>query len=202
MIEKSLPARLRYYQEQIDHSLLQPGLNYRELTKYSTYVIMFCNFDFFGRGWARYEFETICTRDHNLKFNDKRTIVVFNALAKKFKDDEQPIKDFLALMRNQVDNKDRFIGKIRDEINKVKSDPERRQGFMKYEMLMMDATRKAREDGMNVGEKKGYEKGHIEGIKNLVKTLRELDIDERKVRQKIKVRYNLTDSEADKYLNN
>ena len=43
-------------------------------------------------------------------------------------------------------------------------------------------------------------KGHIEGIKNLVKTLRELDVDERKIRQKIKVRYNLTDSEADKYL--
>lgn len=43
-------------------------------------------------------------------------------------------------------------------------------------------------------------KGHIEGIKNLVKTLRELDVDERKIRQKIKVRYSLTDSEADKYL--
>lgn len=45
---------------------------------------MFCNFDYFKQGWARYEFNLTCTRDHNLKFGDNRTVVIFNALAKKF----------------------------------------------------------------------------------------------------------------------
>lgn len=46
----NLPLRLRYYQEQIDHGLIRPGDNYRTLTHHPTYVIMFCDFDYFGRG--------------------------------------------------------------------------------------------------------------------------------------------------------
>ncbi|MEY8293217.1 Rpn family recombination-promoting nuclease/putative transposase [Limosilactobacillus caviae] len=193
----NLPARLRYYQEQIDHGLLQPGQDYRELTKYPTYVIMFCNFDYFGRGWARYEFDMSCVRDRDLKFGDKRTVVIFNALAKKFRDDDQSIKDFLALMRNQVDNKDRFIAQIQNEIDKVKRDPERRQGFMKYEMLMMDAKHRAREEGIKFGEAKGKE----EGIKNLVNSLRHLNVNSATIAKELKLRYDLTDDDVLKYLN-
>ena len=193
----NLPARLRYYQEQIDHGLLQPGQDYRELTKYPTYVIMFCNFDYFGRGWARYEFDMSCVRDRDLKFGDKRTVVIFNALAKKFRDDDQSIKDFLALMRNQVDINDRFIAQIQNEIDKVKRDPERRQVFLKYEMLMMDAKHRAREEGIKFGEAKGKE----EGIKNLVNSLRHLNVNSATIAKELKLRYDLTDDDVLKYLN-
>lgn len=108
---------------------------------------MFCNFDYFKQGWARYEFNLTCTRDHNLKFGDNRTVVIFNALAKKFDKNDEPIKNFLALMRNQVDNKSRFITKIQDEIIKIKQEPERRRGFMKFELDLMDARREGREEG-------------------------------------------------------
>lgn len=73
--------------------------------------------------------------------------MIFNALAKEFTNDEQPIKNFLALMRNQVDNKSRFITKIQDEIIKIKQEPERRRGFMKFELDLMDARREGREEG-------------------------------------------------------
>ena len=45
---QNLPYRLRYYQEQIDHGLLLPGKDYRDLSLHPTYVIMFCDFDYFG----------------------------------------------------------------------------------------------------------------------------------------------------------
>ena len=73
--------------------------------------------------------------------------MIFNALAKEFTNDEQQIKNFLALMRNQVDNKSRFITKIQDEIIKIKQEPERRRGFMKFELDLMDARREGREEG-------------------------------------------------------
>ncbi|MCC4349129.1 hypothetical protein LMB39_11045 [Limosilactobacillus reuteri] len=49
-------------------------------------------------------------------------------------------------MRNQVDNKSKFITKIQDEIVKIKQEPERRRGFMKFELDLMDARREEREE--------------------------------------------------------
>ena len=84
--------------------------------------------------------------------------MIFNALAKEFTKDEQPIKNFLALMRNQVDNKSKFITKIQDEIVKIKQEPERRRGFMKFELDLMDARREGREEGELKAEEKGKQK--------------------------------------------
>ncbi len=89
-----------------------------------------------------------------MKLGDQRTVVIFNALAKEFTKDEQPIKNFLALMRNQVDNKSKFITKIQDEIVKIKQEPERRRGFMKFELDLMDARREGREEGEEKGKQK------------------------------------------------
>ena len=194
--QNNLPARLRYYQEQIDHEVLRPGNDYSVLNQYPTYVIMFCNFDYFNRGWARYEFNLTCTKDRNLNFDDKRHIIVFNALANTFDKNDQPIRDFLALMRNQVDNKSKFIIQIQNEINNVKQDPERRNGFMKYEVNMMDAKRRAREEGLNEGLSEGRE----QGIKALINSLQELGIDSSTIKQKVIEQYHLNEDEVDKLI--
>ncbi|MBD5805763.1 Rpn family recombination-promoting nuclease/putative transposase [Limosilactobacillus walteri] len=188
--KQNLPYRLRYYQEQIDHGVLLPGKNYQDLSDHPTYVIMFCDFDYYGRGWARYTFENTCLRDSTLKLGDQRTVVVFNALAKEFAQDEEPIKTFLALMRNQVDNRSKFITKIQNEIVRVKQDPERRRGFMKFELELMDARRE------------GIEKGETKGIYALIHTLRDLGIDEAVIKQKVMSNFNLSDADATKYLQN
>ncbi|MBD5805727.1 Rpn family recombination-promoting nuclease/putative transposase [Limosilactobacillus walteri] len=210
--QKNLPARLRYYQEQVDHGLLHPGEDYSILNHYPTYIIMFCNFDYFGRGWARYEFKLTCTKDHHLRFDDKRTIVVFNALAKEFDSDDQAIKNFLALMRNKDDNNSRFIAQIQSEIKRVKNDPERRDGFMKYEINLMDAKRKGLEEGLKEGRKKGREEGLEEGrkkglkearlssIKDLVSTLQELNIEPDVIKQKVSEKYHLSAQEVNEFL--
>ncbi|OFB57896.1 hypothetical protein BAY40_00485 [Limosilactobacillus reuteri] len=109
---------------------------------------------------------------------------MFNALAKKFDKNDEPIKNFLALMCNQGDNKNRFIAQIQDEIDKVKQDPERRNGFMKYELNLMDAKMEVRE----------------EDIKKLIDSLYELNIKPEIIKQKVMEKYNLTDDEYDKFL--
>ena len=190
--QHNLPARLRYYQEQVDHNLLHPGDDYSVLNQYPTYIIMFCNFDYFGRCWARYEFNLACTKDPKLKFNDHRRVIVFNALAKHFDESDQPIKDFLALMRNQVDNNSRFIALIQNEINRVKHDPQRRNGFMKYEINMMDAKREARNEGRKETRR--------EDVNTLITILQEIGVEPSIIKQKVIEKYGLSDAEVDKLL--
>ncbi|MBC8743207.1 Rpn family recombination-promoting nuclease/putative transposase [Lactobacillus sp. Marseille-P7033] len=197
--QKNLPARLRYYQEQIDHGLLHPGEDYSILNQYPTYIIMFCNFDYFGRGWARYEFELTCTKDQHLKFNDKRKVVVLNALANEFDKDDQAIKSFLALMRNKSNNNSRFIAQIQNEIKQIKDDPERRNGFMKYEINLMDAKREGREEGIREGLKEGQRAAKSDGIKTLISTLQELNIEPVVIKQKVSEKYHLTEQEVEKF---
>ncbi|WP_302117490.1 Rpn family recombination-promoting nuclease/putative transposase [uncultured Limosilactobacillus sp.] len=197
--QKNLPARLRYYQEQVDHGLLHPGEDYSILNQYPTYIIMFCNFDYFDRGWARYEFELTCTKDQHLKFNDKRTVVVLNALANEFDKDDQAIKSFLALMRNKSNNNSRFIAQIQNEIKQIKDDPERRNGFMKYEINLMDAKREGREEGIREGLKEGQRAAKSDGIKTLISTLQELNIEPVVIKQKVSEKYHLTEQEVEKF---
>ena len=184
----NLPARLRYYQEQIDHNLLHPGEGYSMLSQCPTYIIMFCNFDYFGRGWPRYEFHLTCTQDHELQFNDHRQIIIFNALAKEFDKGSLPIKDFLALMQNRINNKSKFIAQIENEINRVKHDPQRRNGFMTYELNLMDA------------KQQGQEEERKEAINKLITTLQEVGIAPAIIKQKIMEKYGLSDAEVDKLL--
>ncbi|MCC4323833.1 hypothetical protein LMB42_06125 [Limosilactobacillus reuteri] len=70
-------------------------------------------------------------------------------------------------MRNQVNNKSKFITKIQDEIVKIKQEPERRRGFMKFELDLMDARREEREEGIKKGKLKAEEKGKNKLVKFL-----------------------------------
>lgn len=198
----NLPLRLRYYQEQIDHGLIRPGDNYRTLTRHPTYVIMFCDFDYFGRGWASYAFEHRCLRDLSLELGDRRKIIIFNAMAKKFTTEEKTIKSFLDLMRKRVDNNDRFITQIQNEITKVKQDPERRAGFMKFELDLMDAKREAHEKGLEEGLKEGQSVANNKAIKEFVINFKELGLDTQDIKQRLMRSFNLTAEQATQAVQN
>ena len=181
--QHNLPARLRYYQEQIDSELLMPGDDYQKLLNYPTYVIMFCNFDYFQRGWAKYQFDFACTRDRQLKLGDNRTVVVFNATANTFAEDE-PMRNFLQLMRNQVVANDNFVQTIQNEIKKIKQSPERRRGFMKFELDLMDARR----EGIEMG------------IRELIQSLRQANFPDDDIRKSLMNGFHLTAERAQEYL--
>lgn len=95
-------------------------------------------------------------------------------------------------MRKQVDNKDRFISQIQDEITKVKQDPERRAGFMKYELDLMDAKREAREEGLKEGSTLATSKA----IKKFVSNFKDLGLDDQDIQQRLMNSFDLTAEQA------
>lgn len=184
----NLPFRLRYYQQQIDYDILDVGDSYGKLAHYPTYVIMFCDFDYYGRGRSRYRFENRCIDEQDLILGDRRQIVIFNAKAKQFRDNIN-IKSFLKLMENQVDTKDQFVEQIQAEMQRIREDPVRRHGFMKYELDLMDA----RDEGLE----QGIEKGKAEGEKaGAIKALISVGLTDEQIADTLIKTYNLNHDEA------
>ena len=77
--ERDLAERIRYYQGMMDQLLLRSGDSYRQLATFSTYVIFFCQFDYYGRGWARYRFEDREITDPKMTAHNGQHSVIFNA---------------------------------------------------------------------------------------------------------------------------
>ena len=65
----NLPRRSRYYQAQMDVSLLEPGCTDFNLLSDSC-MILVAPFDIFGRGLYRYTFEGVCQECPDLRLAD------------------------------------------------------------------------------------------------------------------------------------
>ena len=160
----NLPYRLRYYLRQSDFDILNPGDGFEKLAAYPTYVIIFCDFDYYGKGRARYQFENRDSVDHDLKAGDGLHEIIFNAKAAVIHD-KMKIKSFLQLMENKVNSRDPFVVKIMETMREIKADPERRRSFMTYEMNLADARAAGRERGLEEGMAEGRREGMVEGHK-------------------------------------
>ena len=203
----NLPYRLRYYQDQIDYDLLKVGDDYDKLSEYPTYVIIFCDFDYYGRGWSKYSFQCRCDRDPKLTADDGQHKVIFNAKADDFHDSIE-IGNFLKLMENQPVMEDPLVSQVVQEMERIKQDPERRQKFMSYEMNLMDARAEGKAEGIAEGKIEGRAQGKIEGIaegrKETIKTtaqlLFEYEPDREKVIQKLMNKFNLSYDKIKQYV--
>ena len=100
----NLIRRSRYYQAQLDVSLLEPGNKDFNLLNESCFILI-APFDIFGRGLYRYTFEGVCRECPDLKLEDGALKVFINT---KGKNREDFSKDFLDFME--------YIGKTTDEV--------------------------------------------------------------------------------------
>ena len=155
---QNLPYRLRYYLEQVDHSILGPGDNYEKLAGYPTYVIFFCDFDYYGQDRPEYRFEWRNIDQPDLASGTGQQLVAFNAQASTFHD-SIGVAGFLKLMHNQIAVGDPLVEQVTQEMERIKQDPERRRDYMKYELDLMDA----RSDGMAIGLAEGKKQGLEQG---------------------------------------
>lgn len=105
-------------------------------------------------------------------------------------------QDFLALMRDQVDNKSKLVTQIQNEIQRIKQDPKRRDGFMKYKINLMDAKREARQEAYEEASREERQAG----MQKLISTLQEVGIEPAVIKQKAMEKYGLSDAEVDKLL--
>ena len=161
--ERDLAERIRYYQGMMDQLLLRSGDSYRQLATFPTYVIFFCQFDYYGRGWARYRFEDREITDPLMTAHNGQHSVIFNATASDYRR-AGALGPFLDLMAGNVNNKDKFIAQIQAEIKSIKMNQERWLENMLYELKMQERFDAGEEQGLKKGMEKGIQKGVHQGL--------------------------------------
>ena len=145
--EHNLPFRMRKYQELMDQEILNSSDDYDKLANYPTYVIFFCNFDYYRRGLARYQFEFREKWHPEITAGDLRTLVVFNTKAKDYQHAAE-IRPFLDMIRGTIDTKDKFIAAVDAEVQEIRADKKREARFMKEQIERRRELRKSEERGI------------------------------------------------------
>ena len=184
--EHNLPFRMREYQELMDQEILNSGDDYDKLANYPTYVIFFCNFDYYHRGLARYQFEFREKWHPEIAAGDLRTLVVFNTKAKDYQHAAE-IRPFLDMIRGTVDTKDKFVAAVDAEVQAIRADKQREARFMKEQIELRRQLRKSEEAGRD------------KTVLNMIKSLESQGIPKAQVVKTIAIAESLSAEEAQKY---
>ena len=155
--ERDLAERICYYQGMMDQLLLRSGDNYRQLATFPTYVIFFYQFDYYGRGWARYRFEDREITAPLMTAHNGQHSVIFNTTASDYRRADA-LGPFLDLMAGNVNNKDKFIAQIQAEIKSIKTNQERWLENMLYELKMQERFDAGEEQGLNTERNRTVQK--------------------------------------------
>lgn len=101
----NLIKRSRYYQAQMDVSLLEPGcIDFNALN--DTCFIMIAPFDIFGKGLYRYTFEGVCKECPELRLADGATRIFINTQGTNEQDFSQEFLDFMRYLTENVEKKE------------------------------------------------------------------------------------------------
>ena len=98
----NLRKRSRYYQSQLDVSLLEPGSKNFNLLNDSC-LILICPFDVFGKGLYRYTFEGVCRECPDLKIDDGAVRIFINTKGKNRENFSQEFLDFIDYLAETTD---------------------------------------------------------------------------------------------------
>ena len=177
---KELPERSRYYQSMIDLQLVDKGQYYKKLNR--SYIIFICPFDAFRKGRHIYTFENICKEDNSISMGDGAVKIFLNANGRQ-DDVSKELKAFLDYVAGEKPE-DSFVEKLEEAVREAKRNREWRHEYMM--LLMRD----------QANEKKGMEKG----ILGMVSALRDLNIPDDTILQKLQEKFMLTIEEAMEYL--
>ena len=187
-MSKELPKRTRYYQSLLDMQMIDKGEPYKKLKP--SYIIFICPFDQFGMGRHIYTFENICKEDKSVLLNDGTTKIFLNA--KGTMDDVSPeLKAFLDYVAGKKPA-DPFVDELEEAVENARKNREWRHEYMT--LLMRD--QENIEMGMEIGKAKGMEIG----ISGMVSSLRDFNIPDDDILQKIQEKYSLSLEDAEHYM--
>ncbi len=177
---KELPKRSRYYQGMIDLQLIDKGQHYKRLNR--SYIIFISPFDLYGKGRHIYTFENICKEDNSITMGDETVKIFLNANG-TLDDVNDELKAFLDYTAGHRPD-DSFVVRLEEAVKEAKKNREWRHEYMT--LLMRD--------------QENVEKGREEGIFGMISALRELDIPDSTISQKLQEKFFLTKEESLKYL--
>ena len=160
---KNLKRRSRYYQAQLDVSLLEPGIKDFNLLNGSC-MILIAPFDIFGRGLFRYTFEGGCIECPDLKLDDGALRVFINTKGKNRERFSQEFLDFMGYITETTDGaaaktESGKIKQIHETVKKVKISE---KAGVKY-MQLWEEKAYIREEAFEEGHSQGLEQGLAEG---------------------------------------
>ena len=162
----NLPKRTRMYSSMMDANMLDKGLEYDALKK--SYVIFVCMFDVFGKGMKSYRFRTMCENVQGLPLDDGRYIIVVNTKGSAG-DSTEDMDAFFRYLNDGIKSigtgehsGNRFVEKLDRYVLDINGDEDWRQGYMKYELNLIEKYK----EGEASGEAKGISIGRAEGEAN------------------------------------
>ena len=147
----NLKKRSRYYQAQLDVSLLETGCKNFNLLNNSC-LILIAPFDIFGRKLYRYTFEGTCRECPDLRLEDGAIRVFINTNGTNAEDFSQEFLDFMEYITAYTDEKVKGIksNRIRLIHEKVERIRASEKAGMKY-MQRWEEIEYARDDGREEG---------------------------------------------------
>ena len=162
----NLPLRARMYSSMMDANMLDKGLEYEVLRR--SYVIFVCMFDLFEKGRTKYTFKSICEEDRDLPLGDGRCIMFLNTKGSvgDLGNDMDAFFDYLnggvSSIGTGKDSGSEFVEMVDNYVLDINGDEDWRQGYMKYELNLIEKYK----EGEASGEAKGISIGRAEGEAN------------------------------------
>ena len=169
----NLRKRSRYYQAQLDVSLLEPGNRDFNLLNDSCFILI-APFDIFGRGLCRYTFEGTCRECPDLKLGDGAVRIFINTKGRNREDFSEEFLDFMEYVTDSSDDragrtKSKKIRLIHKQVQAVKESEKMGVKYMQRWEELAEARDEGRIEGHNVGlaegHRAGLEEGHNAGLK-------------------------------------
>ena len=152
----NLPKRTRMYSSMMDANMLDKGLEYEELK--DSYVIFICMFDPFEKGLARYTFRSICEEAEGLPLGDGRCIMFLNtkgSIGELGKDMDAffgYINGGVSSIGTGKDSGNEFVERLDECVLDINGDEDWRQGYMKYELNLIERYKDGEAKGISIGE--------------------------------------------------
>ena len=152
----NLPKRTRMYSSMMDANMLDKGLEYEELK--DSYVIFICMFDPFEKGLARYTFRSICEEAEGLPLGDGRCIMFLNTKG-SIGELGSDMDAFFGYINGGVssigkgkDSGNEFVERLDECVLDINGDEDWRQGYMKYELNLIEKYKDGEAKGISIGE--------------------------------------------------
>lgn len=169
----------------IDLQLIDKGQSYKRLKP--SYIIFICTFDLYGKGRHIYTFENYCKEDKSILLGDDSVKIFLNASG-ELNDISRELKAFLDYVAGKQ-SEDLFVRKLEEAVREAKKNREWRHEYMT--LLMRD------QENIEKGIEQGLKKGRILGM---VSTLRDLDVPDEVILQKIQEKFMFSEEEANLYM--
>lgn len=158
---RNLSKRSRYYQAQVDVSLLEPGCTDFNRLNDACFILV-APFDIFGRGLYRYTFEGTCKECPDLKIQDGATRIFINTNGTNREDFSEEFLDFMNYITASTDenaartNSPR-IKKIHKSVQKIKDSEKMGVKYMQQWEVEAYARQEGREEGISQGISQGIQ---------------------------------------------